>query len=171
MAAPRFDAAWQSRRRVRRWWRRWRWLPVLTLMLAAGWWMRGQGWFDGEWEEVARPFPVCGSSSRASGCVIDGDTLAIGTRRVRLTGYDAPELDGACQAERTKAREAQAELSRWLSAAPFELEHAEGEAPRDQYGRELREARRDGQSLADHMIARRLGRDDSFASRRAEYWC
>ena len=91
--------------------------------------------------------------------MIDGDTIAIGKRRIRLTGYDAPELDGACEAERTKALEAQAELSRWLSSAPFEME-AGDERPYDQYGRELREARRGGQLLAEHMHALNLAEQD-----------
>ncbi|MDE1467326.1 thermonuclease family protein [Aurantiacibacter sp. D1-12] len=134
-------------------------MPLLALVLGAGWWIKQSGWIDGEWTEFSRQFPVCGSGTRGSGCVIDGDTIAIGNRRIRLTGYDAPELNGACEAERVKAREARAELSRWLSSAPFEME-AGDDRPYDQYGRELREARRGGELLAEHMHAMGLAEQD-----------
>lgn len=171
MPLSRFDAAWQRRRRIRHWWERWRWVPLFALIVAAVWAMREAGWAESEWHEVEARFPICGSAGRTATCVIDGDTLAIGSRRVRLTGYDAPELDGACEVERVRAREARAELSRWLSAGPFELEHAAGEAPVDQYDRELREARRGEHGLAEHMIALGLGRDDGWSGRSARNWC
>ncbi len=166
----KFDAKWQRRRRWRRTWRRWKWLPLLVLLMAAGWWINRSGWADGEWTPVAQQFPVCGSGERGSGCVIDGDTIAIGERRIRLTGYDAPELDGACEAERAKAREARSELSAWLSAAPFALEGG-AEQPRDRYGRELRAARRDRDLLSDYMLAQGLGRADGWGWSQAAEWC
>ena len=62
-------------------------------------------------------FGICGEGASAA-CVIDGDTLAIGQRRVRLTGYDAPEMDGACEAERAKATEARMRCpAGWRGAA------------------------------------------------------
>jgi micrococcal nuclease len=56
--------------------------------------------------------------------VIDGDTIEVRARiwlgldlttRVRLSGIDAPELDGVCRAEREKARAAKLLLLRSLS--------------------------------------------------------
>lgn len=134
---------------------------MLLLFLGTGWWLSNGGLADGEWQEIAQPFPVCGSGDRGTGCVIDGDTLAIGSRRIRLTGFDAPELDGECEAERQKAREARAALSAWLSEAPFELEGGE-DRPYDVYGRELREARRGNELLADHMVALGLAEQDLY---------
>lgn len=110
---------------------------------------------------MTRQFPACGTGGRGSGCVIDGDTLAIGQRRIRLTGYDAPEMDGECENERAKAREAQFELSRWLSAGPFELEGG-ADRPRDRYGRELAGARRGDVRLSDHMISKGLASENEW---------
>ena len=142
-------------------WRPLRWVLTIAVLLLLTWGIRHFGIADGEWQEMRQQFPVCGSGERGSGCVIDGDTLAIGQRRIRLTGYDAPEMDGACEAERRLARVAQAELSDWLGAGAFELT-ADADTAYDQYGRELRGARRDGRSLADHMIAQGLGRENRF---------
>ncbi len=99
-------------------------------------------------------------------CVIDGDTLAIGPRRIRLTGYDAPEIDGLCEAERRLAQVAREELAAWLNLGAFELDGG-AEPPRDDYHRELRAARRGGEELAETMIERELAR----RSRLDRGWC
>lgn len=53
--------------------------------------------------------------------VVDGDTLSVRARiwinqeletSVRILGIDAPELNGACEAERAKARQARAFLAK-----------------------------------------------------------
>lgn len=98
--------------------------------------------------------------------MIDGDTLAIGSRRIRLTGYDAPEIEGACDAERRLAQVAREELAAWLNLGTFEL-YGGAEPPRDDYGRELRAARRGGEELADTMVERELAR----RSRLDRGWC
>ena len=118
-------------------------------------------------------FTLCGEKGSAA-CVIDGDTLAIGKRRIRLSGYDAPEIDGACEAEKAKAREARAALQTWLNAGQFLLDGGE-EPPRDQYGRELRGARRvapDGgeEWLAEHMVAQGLAEDGGWGASAID-WC
>jgi len=135
--------------------------------LLAGAWLLAQqlGWAQGQWEPIARTFTVCGKES-SEACVIDGDTLAVGKRRIRLTGFDAPELDGDCEAERQLAREARDALADWLSAGPFELDGG-AEPPRDRYGRELRQARRDSEALADTMVERGLAR----RSAEERDWC
>ncbi|GGD59789.1 hypothetical protein GRI62_00535 [Erythrobacter arachoides] len=119
-----------------------------------------------QWSALDRPFAPCGEGRGASACVIDGDTLAIGQRRVRLTGYDAPEIAGACEAERRLAVVARDELARWASLGPFELDGG-AEPPRDTYGRELRAARRGDELLADTMVQRQLAR----RSRLDRGWC
>ncbi len=107
----------------------------------------------------------CGTGSGAA-CVIDGDTLVIGHRRIRLTGFDTPERDGACEAERRLASVARYELTRWLNRGSFEMDGG-AEPPRDQYGRELRSARRAGEQVADYMVARNLARRSGFD----QDWC
>lgn len=136
-------------------------MPILALIVMGVWWFvvkpitQEQGWVS-----VAPDFALCGEGARQQACVVDGDTVHIGfgsdRRRIRLTGFDAPEIDGACEAERNLARSARARLHQWLSNGPFEWDGA-NDPPRDQYGRELREARRiaaDGsqETLADVMI-------------------
>lgn len=137
-------------------------LPVL-----AGAWLLVQqwGWGQGEWTPMRRTFALCGRQS-AQACVIDGDTLAVGKRRIRLVGFDAPELDGACEAERQLARAARDALATWLNAGPFEMDGG-ADPPRDRYGRELRAVRRGSEALADTMVQRGLAR----RSREDRPWC
>ncbi|MEO0591741.1 MAG: hypothetical protein AAFZ11_14455, partial [Pseudomonadota bacterium] len=93
----------------------WR-VPTLVTIVAALWWFgirpatEEQGWMPVDVE-----FSLCGQGPLTTGCVVDGDTLIIGTpgerrRRIRLTGFDAPEMDGVCEAERALARTARAAL-------------------------------------------------------------
>ena len=79
---------------------------ALVFALAIGWFLWGDRLVPPPPQsEVAITFRPCGTPGSGP-CVIDGDTVAIGQRRVRLTGYDAPEMDGECPAESTEAREA-----------------------------------------------------------------
>lgn len=137
---------------------------MLAWLLVKSW-----GWVadltSGPWDPVERQFTICGQGSSAA-CVVDGDTLRIGQRRIRLVGYDAPELQGECDAESHLARVAQEELAAWLNLGPFEMDGG-AEPPRDQYGRELRSVRRGGEALADTMLERGLAR----RSRLDRGWC
>lgn len=126
---------------------------------------RQSSWGEGPWDPVERQFTICGQGSSAA-CVVDGDTLRIGQRRVRLTGFNAPEMDGQCEAENRLARVARDELAAWLNLGSFEMSGGD-DPPRDQYGRELREVRRGGESLADTMVERGLAR----RSRLDRSWC
>ena len=129
-----------------------------------------------EADPVALPtrFTLCGDGGSAA-CVIDGDTVAIGgfgkdARRIRFTGFDAPELDGPCEAEREAALRARRALADWLNAAPAHVDGGE-EPPRDRYGRELRAATRaDGTTLADHMLDRGLASESGWGATLRD-WC
>ncbi|ANY19216.1 hypothetical protein A6F68_00687 [Tsuneonella dongtanensis] len=178
---PRFDARWQDRRsRARRWRRRGPigGIALLALVLGASLLVTRWSARQGPWETLPARIGVCGSAASWQACAIDGDTLSIAApggvrRRVRLTGYDAPEIDGGCLAERQLAVRARAELALWLSERPARVDGG-ADPPRDRYGRELRRARRidgNGRSewLDDHMVAAGLARRDGPGV--AAGWC
>ena len=146
-------------------------VTALVFALAIGWFLFKERLFPPilpPQSEVAITFRPCGTPGSGP-CVIDGDTLAIGQRRVRLTGYDAPEMDGACKYERAKANQAREELLRWLARGRFTW--TGGEDPlRDRYGRELREARRGDDLLAEHMVSAGLAEEMGWGAVRVE-WC
>lgn len=160
------------------WWLLWR-VPVLALIVMLTWWYivkpiaQERGWVA-----VQEGFALCGEVPRLNGCVIDGDTVLLGNgsaqRRIRLTGFDAPELNGACETERTLARAARERLHQWLSGGPFEWNGGEN-PPRDQYGRELRAARRSqtegsSETLAQIMISSGLASTRGWGEP-AHDWC
>lgn len=170
----------QSRRRQRwlTWWVLWR-IPVLLLAIMLAWWFLYRPWVASlaEWEPAQYSFDICGERGRGFACVSDGDTVTLGygsgARRIRLTGFDAPEIEGRCKKESALALRAQHELRGWLNQGKFEWDGG-AEPPRDRYGRELRAVRRtlpDGShaSLAEHMIDMRLAEGPGPWERRD--WC
>lgn len=163
----RFDAAWQRRHRIGRWWRSARWFAVLAVLIGAGAWLKAE-FAGGEWVMVDLPVTACGQQPSAA-CMIDGDTLMLDRRRIRLTGYDAPEIDGACAAESTLARRATLAAAQWLDEAPFEMDGG-SDPPRDRYGRELRGVRRDDQQLDTYMIEQGFARSNGWDSA-PPAWC
>lgn len=160
------------------WWLMWR-VPGLVLIVMLVWWFLVRPVVSEEgWIEVREGFALCGEGQRQEGCVIDGDTLLLSAggsqRRIRLTGFDAPELDGACKAEVQLARTAREKLRKWLSQGHFEWNGA-SDPPRDQYGRELRAVRRtlpDGttQELAEVMITSGLAAANGWGELERD-WC
>lgn len=170
---PRFDARWNDRRRRAAKWSVVRWWLLVGVLVAGAFALTRWHGAGGDWQmQDTGTFALCGQG-RAANCVIDGDTVMLGQRRIRLTGYDAPELDGACEAERLLARRAQLALRDWLNRAPFELDGG-ADPPRDTYGRELRAARRDdaaGQEwLAEAMTEAGLARSTGWGASEAG-WC
>lgn len=168
-----------ARRRLIDWWLLWR-VPLLALTVMTVWWFGIRPFaMEQGWVEVTEDFALCGAGGpRAAGCVVDGDTVIIGfggqRRRIRLTGFDAPELEGACEAESALAQTAKRRLHEWLNQGVFEWD-GDVDPPRDQYGRELRAARRvssDGtiEYLADTMINSDLAAESSWGSGPRD-WC
>lgn len=138
------------------------WLALLlgAVWLTRPWWQREA---PGEWVRVDEPVARCGERPTTI-CAIDGDTLAWDHRRIRLSGYNAPELRGECPAESELAEQATKGLVGWLGRGPFEMDGG-ASPPRDKYGRELRRVRRvdaGGGSawLAEAMVEARLGRSE-----------
>ena len=112
------------------------------------------GFLATEPELVNEHFTRCGPG-RGHACVIDGDTIKLGERKIRIIGIDAPEVDARCPAEAVQAEAATAELQRLLNQGPFEMVGRIGNQ-QDRYGRDLRALRRtrpDGtvQSIAEGM--------------------
>lgn len=161
------------------WWTIWR-VPILLAIVSAGWWFIYRPYVEEQgWQRVSYRFAQCGQPwSGAQGCVVDGDTVIIGSgpnrQRIRIIGYDAPELEGACPAETRRAIEAKDALHAWLALGPFEWS-GEDDPPRDQYGRELREISRPARGgereyLAQHMLSRGLASESGWGATQID-WC
>jgi len=160
-----------------RFWRgaRW-WLALVALALA---WVLYRDatvfapptFLEGQPVEVAGRFERCAAGHGAL-CVIDGDTLAVGPRTVRLVGIDAPELHGRCAAEIAGAQRAAAVLLRWVNAAPFELV-PRIDRPTDKYGRELMTARRsvNGRSETVEDVMLEAGVVRAYFGEARQGWC
>ncbi|MEP2735548.1 MAG: hypothetical protein ABJP34_04545 [Erythrobacter sp.] len=162
----------------RAWWVWWR-APILLLIVLSIWWffLRSEP-SEEVWTPPPLAFGLCGEKGAGRACVVDGDTLHIRTgkqvQRIRITGYNAPELDGACEAERAKALEAKAALHAWMAAGPHEWDGGT-EPPFDKYGRELRKLRRPKpqggfEELADHMLGKGLAAESGWGTFPKD-WC
>ncbi|MXO91682.1 thermonuclease family protein [Pontixanthobacter aquaemixtae] len=122
----------------------------------------------GEVQTVDMNFTLCGVRG-SQGCVIDGDTFMIGRRKIRLAGYNAPEMKGDCAAEVALARQSRDALRDWLNQGTFAMSGGD-EPPFDQYGRELRSLTRGDDALADMMIERGLAQESGWGFERGG-WC
>ena len=99
--------------------------------------------------------------------VIDGDTITWKTVRVRLMGFDTPELSGRCNLERRLAQDAKGKLHSLLAAATdIELVNR---SERDRYGRLLAWLMIDGRDVGRVLISERLARPYESGQRMA--WC
>lgn len=160
------------------WWMLWR-APIILLVIMALWWFVLRPNAQGrDWVEPQLTFGLCGQKGAGRACVVDGDTLHIrrgaNVRRIRITGYNAPELDGACEAEKSKALEARRALHGWLAQGDWEWDGAD-EPPFDQYGRELRALRRvnpkgETEELAAYMLGQGLAAESGWGTFPKD-WC
>ena len=118
-------------------------------------------------ERINARFTRCGEG-RSFACVVDGDTIRLGQRRVRLIGIDAPEIAGAgCPAERALGERAANRLLALVNDGEFDLV-GHRFLDQDRHGRELRLARRGGVSLGAQLTGEALARR-SWRGRRG--WC
>jgi micrococcal nuclease len=154
--APRF---WPPQRHLRLLpWAR----PIVLAAVLAIFWagfdpllVEPPAFLAGEPERISASFSRCGRG-RSFACVIDGDTLKLGKRRVRIIGIDAPETQHAqCPEEARLGEQATARLQQLLNQGPFDMV-APAYGRQDRYGRDLRVIRRkraDGgtQSIAEEM--------------------
>ena len=100
--------------------------------------------------------------------MIDGDTIRWNGERVRLLGYDTPEVfTPRCRAEKRNGEAAKAALSGLVqSALSAELLIS---PRRDRHGRILAALRLDGQDVAEWMIA--AGLAVRYEGGRRRDWC
>ena len=88
-------------------------------------------------EVVDWTFTRCGRG-RGFACVIDGDTFKLGSRKFRIAGINAPELNSPrCPAEKELAEKATAKLQQILNEGEFVMVANRFDRT-DRYGRELR---------------------------------
>lgn len=108
-------------------------------------------------ERIDARFERCGQGSSMA-CVVDGDTIRLGQRRVRLIGIDAPELASAqCPAERALAERSANRLLALINQGEFDLVGHRFHN-RDGHGRDLRLARRGGVSFGAQLTREGLAR-------------
>lgn len=108
----------------------------------------------------------------AAPAVVDGDTVRVVETRIRLVGYDAPELHARCPAERIIAEAARATLTANAERLRFTLVDCTG----TNYGRLCAVAtfRDNGYAFSDYMIAKGLARSYRCTATRCpsrEPWC
>jgi endonuclease YncB( thermonuclease family) len=107
-------------------------------------------------EHVSRTFTVCGTGQHTN-CVIDGDTFRLDGTKIRIAGIDTPEIHPSrCAREEQLGQAAKQRLLELLNAGPFELRAPSHD--HDRYGRDLREAFRNGASLGDQLVREGLAR-------------
>lgn len=115
---------------------------------------------------AAALFALCPEGPRTT-CVVDGDTFWLEGMKVRLADINAPEThQAACPAERALGERATRRLIELLNAGPFVL--ATAGRTTDRYGRALRIARRDANSLGAALVAEGLA--EPWQGRRGD-WC
>ena len=108
-------------------------------------------------ERVDMTFTRCGRG-RGPACVVDGDTIKLGKRTIRIIGIDAPETHPSrCAEEAALGEAATTRLQALLNQGPFEMIGSRAEAL-DRYGRELRTLKRAGRSIADQLREEGLAR-------------
>ena len=118
-------------------------------------------------ERINATFGRCGQDQRLA-CVVDGDTIRLGQRRVRLIGIDAPEVVGAqCAAERALGERAADRLLALVNQSEFDLVGHRFHN-RDSHGRDLRLMLRNGVSIGAQLT------DEGLAQRYYGFkrdWC
>jgi endonuclease YncB( thermonuclease family) len=101
---------------------------------------------------AATGFGFC-AGREGDNCVIDGDSFVFRGEPVRLAGIDTPEIGGArCADERARGEAAERRLHALLNAGEVRLVRVGGR-DRDRFGRLLRDAEVDGESVSERLVA------------------
>lgn len=113
---------------------------------------------------VAAEFRTCKGGHRVT-CVVDGDTFWLRGEKVRLEGYDSPEMGPPkCSRPAVGAAEARDALTHLLNSGPIELERRGV----DRHGRTLARVLVNGQDITMKMISDGHGRR---YQRGQQSWC
>ena len=123
-------------------------------------------------ELIDARFVKCGEGGPH--CVVDGDTIRIGDRRIRLMGFDTPEKRARCETERLAADRATDALQGWLNRGPFVLSVNAGDRAVDRYGRDLRTLVRErgrGANEAASAYMVEAGYARAYGGGRRAGWC
>lgn len=148
--------------------RAWLGLALLTLGALAVLWLARLLLPVGELREVpALTWQACAEATSRERCVIDGDSIRLQGETLRLAGLDAPELAGACEAERIAGRAARDALLGWLNGGAFSVRAPED--GRDKYGRPLGTLTRGSSNAAALLVERGLAQPYSGGARFD--WC
>ncbi|MBU1173898.1 MAG: thermonuclease family protein [Alphaproteobacteria bacterium] len=132
-------------------------LVAFTSMVFVGAVLLSEGVFD-IWlapSRTAAPvyavqFAPCSGPSRVT-CVVDGDTIWLEGRKIRLADIDTPEVTSPhCAYELSLGHRATERLTQLLNAGPFSVERAGRD--KDIYSRDLRIVTRNGNSLGDVLV-------------------
>lgn len=168
----------RHRRRPRAWWESVPLVPLLLLGVGIGgiagvsvedfslsdWLLEPPRQENGT--AIARHFPVCAGSARAT-CVVDGDTFWLEGTKYRIADINTPETgQPQCAAEAALGRQATSRLAELMSEGGFTL--ATADRDEDRYGRKLRIVVRNGQSVGQVLVAEGLAHDWNG---RRESWC
>jgi micrococcal nuclease len=90
-------------------------------------------------------------------CVVDGDTIWLSGKKVRIADIDAPEThDYGCPEEKSLGDRATARLKEVLESGPITLESINRD--KDQYGRLLRIVLVNGESVGTTLVREGLAR-------------
>lgn len=103
---------------------------------------------------VAAAEPAEDNSIAGTASVVDGDTIEIHGKRIRLNGFDTPERGSMCGSVNVYQKAALA-LSDFIGSKTVTCDVL-GE---DQYERAIGKCRAGNDSLAEHMVANGWGRD------------
>lgn len=104
----------------------------------------------------ANQFSICHTGGGYN-CVVDGDTVWVEGKKIRISDIDAPETHPPrCEVERDLGERATLRLAAILNEGPFNLLVRGRET--DRYGRMLRVIERDGVSIGDRLISEGLAR-------------
>lgn len=100
-------------------------------------------------------FDICSSRTRYT-CVVDGDTIWLEGKKIRIADIDTPEIGRPrCSSEEALGHRAKYRLRDLLNEGPFQVVRS-GFRNKDKYGRLLRVIERDGRSLGDILVAEGL---------------
>jgi micrococcal nuclease len=112
------------------------------------------------------PALACDPVTPEAVTIVDGDTIRVGSERVRLLGYDTAELRSRCDHEHALAEQGAAFLGLLVETAG---EMTLCRAGRDRYGRTLAALQIDGRDVAAIMVGSGLAR--AYDGGRREGWC